>query len=302
MRLSILLLLATVAVAGRQTSPPAGYTLVWADEFNVDGRPDPKNWTYENGFVRNQEYQWYQPENAHVEGGRLIIEGRRERRPNPRYEAGSADWRRNREFAEYTSASLLTRGLHTWQYGYFEMRARIETRPGLWPAWWTLGATGGWPHNGEIDIMEFYGGNLLANVAWGGATRGRAIWDDVRKPVASLGPGWSDTFHVWRMLWDERTIRLSVDDVWLNDVDVEKTVNQDGSGINPLRQPHYMILNLAIGGTNGGDPSGTPFPSRYEVDYVRVYVSIHSAIARSASGGTAWPPLWLRSPTRGGPP
>jgi beta-glucanase (GH16 family) len=301
MRLPVLLLLAVSSVVTSQTSPPAGYTLVWADEFNVDGRPDPKNWTYENGFVRNQEYQWYQPENARVEGGRLIIEGRRERRPNPRYEAGSADWRRNREFAEYTSASLLTRGLHTWQYGYFEMRARIETRSGLWPAWWTLGASGGWPHNGEIDIMEFYGGNLLANVAWGGATRGRAIWADVRKPVASLGPGWSDAFHVWRMRWDERTIRLSVDDVWLNDVDVEKTVNQDGSGINPLRQPHYMILNLAIGGTNGGDPSGTPFPSRYEVDYVRVYVSIHSAIARSASGGTAWPPLWLKSPTRGGP-
>ena len=291
MHLPILFLLAVAVVVSSQASPPAGYTLVWADEFNVDGRPDPKNWTYENGFVRNQEHQWYQPENARVEGGRLIIEGRRERRANPRYEAGSTDWRRNREFAEYTSASLLTRGLHTWQYGYFEMRARIETRPGLWPAWWTLGASGGWPHNGEIDIMEFYGGNLLANVAWGGAARGRAIWDDVRKPVTSLGPGWSDTFHVWRMLWDERTIRLSVDDVWLNDVDLEKTVNQDGTGVNPLRQPHYMILNLAIGGTNGGDPSGTPFPSRYEVDYVRVYVSSHSAIARSASGGTAWPPL-----------
>jgi beta-glucanase (GH16 family) len=156
MRLPVLLLLAVSSVVTSQTSPPAGYTLVWADEFNVDGRPDPKNWTYENGLVRNQEYQWYQPENARVEGGRLIIEGRRERRPNPRYEAGSADWRRNREFAEYTSASLLTRGLHTWQYGYFEMRARIETRSGLWPAWWTLGASGGWPHNGEIDIMEFY--------------------------------------------------------------------------------------------------------------------------------------------------
>jgi beta-glucanase (GH16 family) len=251
--------------------PPEGYTLAWADEFDVEGAPDPKNWTYEAGFVRNQELQWYQPENARVEGGRLIIEARRERRPNPRYDATSTDWRRNRQFAEYTSASLLTRGLHTWRYGYFELRARIDTRAGLWPAWWTLGVSGGWPQNGEVDILEYYRGNLLANAAWGGAARGRAVWDDVRKPLASLPPNWSEEFHTWRMLWDERTIRLSVDDVWLNDVDLDRTVNEDGSGVNPLRQPHYMIINLAIGGTNGGDPSSTPFPSRYEVDWVRVF-------------------------------
>ena len=73
------------------------------------------------------------------------------------------------------------------------------------------------------------------------------------------------------MLWDEKSIRLSVDDVWLNDIDLEGTANQDGSGVNPLRQPHYMIVNLAIGGTQGGDPSATAFPVKYEIDYVRVY-------------------------------
>jgi beta-glucanase (GH16 family) len=252
--------------------PPAGYTLAWSDEFNVNGVPDPKNWSFENGFVRNQELQWYQPQNARVENGLLVIEGRRERQVNPQYEAGSTDWRRGREFAEYTSASLMTRGLHTWQYGYFEMRARIDVRPGLWPAWWTLGTSGPWPHNGEIDIMEYYRGTLLANVAWGGPARGGPIWDDVRKPIASFGDSdWSRKFHVWRMLWDERSIRLSVDDLWMNDVDLERTVNQDGSAINPLRRPHYMLVNLAIGGTSGGDPSATTFPSRYEIDYVRVY-------------------------------
>lgn len=251
--------------------PPARYTLVWADEFNVDGAPDPKNWTFENGFVRNQELQWYQPGNARVENGLLVIEGRRERVSNPRYEAGAADWRRGREFAEYTSASLMTRGLRAWQYGYFEMRGRIDTRAGLWPAWWTLGVAGSWPHNGEIDMMEYYRGTLLANVAWGGPAR-RPIWDDMRRPLASLGDAeWPDQFHVWRMLWDGQSIRLSVDDVWMNDVDLERTVNEDGSHVNPLRQPHYMLVNLAIGGTNGGDPSATMFPSRLEVDYIRVY-------------------------------
>jgi beta-glucanase (GH16 family) len=254
------------------STPPAGYTLAWSDEFNVEGAPDPKNWTFENGFVRNQELQWYQPQNARVEDGYLVIEGRRQRQRNPRYEAGSTDWRRAREFVEYTSASLMTRGLHTWQYGYFEMRARIDTRAGLWPAWWTLGTSGRWPHSGEIDIMEYYRGTLLANVAWGGPPPGRPIWDDVRKPLASLGDAdWPKKFHVWRMLWDERSIRLSVDDVWMNDVDLEQTVNQDGSAVNPLRQPHYMLVNLAIGGTSGGDPSSTAFPSRLDVDYIRVY-------------------------------
>jgi len=251
--------------------PPASYTLVWADEFEADGLPTPKNWAYESGFVRNQELQWYQPENARVTGGLLVIEARRERKANPRHEAGSSDWRSRSEFAEYTSSSLVTRGKHSWQYGYFEMRARIDTRAGLWPAWWTLGTSGAWPHNGEIDIMEYYRGNLLANAAWGGATRGRSVWDDVRKPVASLGTDWSSQFHVWRMLWDEKSIRISVDDVWLNDIDLEGTANQDGSGVNPLRQPHYMIVNLAIGGTQGGDPSATTFPVKYEIDYVRVY-------------------------------
>ncbi|MGH7573993.1 MAG: glycoside hydrolase family 16 protein, partial [Longimicrobiales bacterium] len=108
------------------------YELVWSDEFDQDGRPDPANWTYERGFVRNAELQWYQPENAWCEDGFLIIEARRERVLNPRHDPERRDWRSEREYAEYTSASVTTRGLHSWQYGRFEMRARIDTRDGLW--------------------------------------------------------------------------------------------------------------------------------------------------------------------------
>jgi beta-glucanase (GH16 family) len=248
-----------------------GYTLVWSDEFDREGQPDPANWTYEAGFVRNRELQWYQPDNARVEKGMLIIEGRRERKPNPNYQAGSADWKLNREFAEYTSSSLTTRGLHDWQYGRIEMRARIDTRPGLWPAFWTLGTNGGWPRNGEVDIMEYYRGNLLANAAWGSAQRGQPVWADTRKPIAEFGdPDWSKKFHVWRMDWDENLIRLYVDNQLLNDVDLGRTINQDGTNQNPFRQPHYFIVNLAIGG-QGGDPSATQFPAVYEVDFIRVY-------------------------------
>jgi beta-glucanase (GH16 family) len=257
------------AAALATPAAPAGYQLVWADEFDRDGRPDPANWTYESGFVRNQELQWYQPENARVENGLLIIEARRERRPNPLHGTDGGTWRTEREHVEYTSSSLTTRGLHSWRFGRIEARARIDTRPGLWPAFWTLGVQGRWPANGEIDIMEYYRGMLLANAAWANA-RGGAEWDDVRVPIAELGgPDWSSEFHVWRMDWDEQEIRLYVDDLLLNTVSLERTYNPDGT--NPLRQPHYIILNLAVGGTNGGDPSPTEFPAWLEFDYVRVY-------------------------------
>jgi beta-glucanase (GH16 family) len=254
--------------------PPAypGYSLVWADEFARDGAPDPTRWTYERGFVRNQELQWYTPDNARVAGGLLVIEARRERVPNPSFVAGSADWRRSRDAAEYTSSSLLTRGLHSWQYGRFEMRARIDTRDGLWPAFWTLGVEGAWPHNGEIDIMEYYRGVLLANVAWGGERRSHAIWADTRTPLAAFNdPQWSTAFHTWRMDWDARAIALSVDGKRLNQVELSRTINQDGTNRSPFHQPHYLLVNLAVGGTQGGDPSKTAFPARFEVDYVRVY-------------------------------
>jgi beta-glucanase (GH16 family) len=248
-----------------------GYTLVWADEFDRDGRPDPANWTFERGFVRNQELQWYQPENARVENGLLVIEASRERRRNPDYQAGSTDWKRNREFAEYSSSSLTTRGLHSWQYGRIEMRGRIDTRAGMWPAFWTLGVSGEWPRNGEIDIMEFYRGTLLANAAWGSAQRWQPVWDNSRKPLAAFeDPDWSGRFHIWRMDWDENLIRLTVDGQLLNDIDLSKTFNMDGTNKNPFRQPHYLIANLAIGG-QGGDPSATAFPALFEIDYIRVY-------------------------------
>src|SRR5262245_11658240 len=249
---------------------PAGYRLVWSDEFDVDGRPNSANWRYEQGFVRNEEDQWYQPDNARVEGGLLIIEARREQKLNPNYQAGSSDWKRNRQYAQYTSSSLLTSGLHSWQFGRFEMRGRIDTRAGMWPAWWTLGVSGEWPSNGEVDIMEFYNGRVLANVACGTSTRYQAKWDSVTKAISSFNdPQWSSKFHVWRMDWDDTKIDLYLDDALMNTTNLADMLNPNG--MSPFRQAHYMLVNLAIGGMNGGDPSGTTFPARYEVDYVRVF-------------------------------
>lgn len=247
-----------------------GYRLVWADEFNGPEQLDTAVWRFENGFERNHELQWYQQENAWCEKGYLVIEARKETKPNPRYRQGSNEWRDRRKQIGYTSSSINTRGTRSWQYGRFVMRAKIRTENGLWPAFWTLGTRKEWPSNGEIDIMEYYRGNLLANIACGTTGRYKAKWFTVKKPVASFGDKrWSEKFHIWRMDWDENEIRLYVDDLLMNRVPLDRLVNPDG--FNPFKQPHYILLNLAIGGDNGGDPSLTVFPNRYLVDYVRVY-------------------------------
>jgi len=247
------------------------YKLVWSDEFNKDGPANSSNWTYENGFVRNQEFQWYQPDNARCKNGHLIIEARKEEKPNPQYIPGSKDWRKDRPVINYTSACLTTQGLKEWQYGRFEMRARIDISQGLWPAWWTLGVAHTWPANGEIDIMEYYRNKLLANIACMDKDRGPE-WFSNKFSMDSLGGRkWASKFHIWRMDWTKESIALYVDNQLLNKVPLDSLINKDGTGFNPFKQPHYMLLNLAIGGANGGDPSHTPFPKKLEIDYVRVY-------------------------------
>lgn len=253
-----------------------GYELVWHDEFNEGQEPDRANWSYEHGFVRNRELQWYQPENAYLQDGVLVIEGHRQKVKNTLYDSASTNWRRARQYAEYTSASLNTRGNQAFQYGIIEVRARIDTARGMWPAIWTLGTSPGrgWPANGEVDMMEFYRVDgqptILANAAWAGK-RGESVWDDQKVPFSHFlqqDSRWPQKFHIWKMHWTKDTIRLFLDDELINEVDLEKTRNSDG--YNPFHQPHYILLNLAIG-SNGGDPSDTDFPRKYEVDYVRVY-------------------------------
>lgn len=257
--------------------------LVWSDEFEVDGRPST-DWTFERGFVRNQELQWYQSQNAYVKDGCLVIEGRKEHRKNPLYEAESNDWRRNREFIEYTSSSLTTRLGFQFMYGRVEVRAKIPVSSGSWPAIWLLGNKWEWPQNGEIDMMEYYikdgVPSILANACWGSTERWKAVWDSVVMPFTHFtekDPDWADKFHIWRMDWDKDFIRLYLDDELLNEIDLSKTANggYGGNHENPFSNTipgfkHYILLNLALG-SNGGSPDDSQFPLRYLIDYVRVY-------------------------------
>jgi beta-glucanase (GH16 family) len=245
--------------------------LVWSDEFNTNGSPDPSKWEYDSGFVRNEEAQWYQRQNASCEGGNLVITGKKERVTNPNFIAGSTNWRNSRQYAEYTSASLKMIKTHAFKYGKMEVKAKIDAQTGLWPAIWTLGVEGEWPSNGEVDVMEYYGNKILANFAYGSATRWQAIWDGASVPIADLGGSfWASQYHIWTLEWDESMMKVLLDGVLMNTIDLGITINKI-DGKNPFRQAHYLLLNLAMGGTNGGSLATTVLPTKYYVDYVRIY-------------------------------
>ncbi len=246
---------------------PAGYSkLAWHDEFDTDGAPSTANWGYESGFVRNNELQFYQAKNAAVSAGVLHITAKRERLTNPNYNPNGSDWKTTRQYADYTSASMTTSGKQSWKFGRFLMCGKIPISSGMWPAWWALGVSGEWPSNGEIDMMEFYKGKILANVAVGTSTRWSAHWFSTTKAVDAT---WAASYHLWRMDWDTNAIKLYVDDTLLNSVSLTDAVNADGT--TPFRQNAYMIVNLALGGDNGGDPANTAFPQEYLIDYIRVF-------------------------------
>ncbi|MEE2837071.1 MAG: family 16 glycosylhydrolase [Myxococcota bacterium] len=251
---------------------PAYGEAVWADEFDGVGSPDPTRWDFEEGFVRNEELQWYQRENAFQEDGYLILEGRRANRANPRHVAGSNDWRTRRATIDYTSASIRTRDRFDWMYGRLVVRAKVTNATGTWPAIWTLGVDCPWPSNGEVDVMENYGGDILANFAWGTHQRWSPRWDSSRTPVASVAPNWTERFHIWELDWTEDRMAIYLDGQLLNDRPLNNTVNGSAecAGDNPFRQRHYLLLNLALG-SNGGSVERLAFPTRYVIDYVRIY-------------------------------
>lgn len=267
-----------IALAGQAPAEPAsaytheGYGLVWSDEFNSGTKPNSQDWIYELGFIRNQEPQWYQEQNVAIKDGMLVITGKPDKVRNPKYQPGSLDWKLNREFAPFSSGSIKTAGKRGWRYGRFESRCRIKAEDGLWPAFWLVGDEGPWPYKGEIDVMEYYQQKLHANAAWKGSEKGSAAtWDAVATPIKEFfsdDPKWDSKFHVWRMDWDKDFIRLYVDGRLLNEVDLSKTVNWDGT--NPFHKRFHIIFNLAIGAT-GGKTDKTRFPSKFEVDWVRVY-------------------------------
>ena len=248
------------------------WKLVWQDEFDGSGPFDEKKWVSEIGFERNQEWQWYQPQNTYRDKGLLVLEARLDSIPNPHYRKDSRDWRRNRPYAPYSSGSVTTRNSFSFLYGQLEVRARIPAATGSWPAIWTLGK-GPWPECGECDLMEFYfidnAPTILANAAWAGMPH-KDTWDNSKTPYEHFlqkDKEWAQKFHVWLMDWTEDYIRLYLDGELLNEISLSKTVNHDGK--NPFHTPQFILLDHAV--DTRATPHSDVFPMRYEVDYVRVY-------------------------------
>ena len=244
------------------------WKLVWSDEFDQDGPPNPAKWDYEEGFVRNNEAQYYtrdRRENARVENGVLVIEARKERFANPRYDPSAATGQASRQFAEYTSASLTTRRKASWTFGRIEIRTKLPQGRGIWPAFWTLGTSGGWPRGGEVDIMEYFARNpdtVTANIHFSrqgqhASAGGRVT---VEKPF--------DDFHVYALEWFPDRLDFYRDQQKFYTFPLSEA---DDNNDNPFRHPQYLLMNLALGGSAGGPIDDSVFPQKYLVDYVRVY-------------------------------
>lgn len=262
-----------------------GMKLLWHDEFNGAGGPNKDMWRFETGFVRNEEDQWYKEGNALMDDGALVFEGKKERVKNSNYQSGSSDWKKNREYAEYTSSCIVTTDKYVFKYGRMLVRARIPITQGAWPAIWSTGNWWEWPLGGEIDMMEFYKEKIHANVCWGSGKRWEGSWNSKNYAVSGFtgkDSEWAEKFHIWRMDWDSKYIRIYLDDELLNETDLSTTVNKGDNGAeqggyqNPYSNDfegfgQRMMLNLAIGGINGRPINEAAFPLKYYVDYIRIY-------------------------------
>lgn len=241
-------------------APKSNFQPVWSDEFDYSGLPDPARWSYDTGGHGwgNDELEYYTEnrlENARVENGNLIIEARKE-------DFGGRN---------YTSARLVTKGKGDWLYGRIEVRAKIPSGVGTWPAIWMLPTDweyGGWPHSGEIDIMEHVGfnPNVIHGTVHTGAFNhmiGTQKGDTIRVNDAM------EAFHTYAIEWNPQKIDFFVDKTKYF------TFENSGKGSSewPFDKRFHLLLNIAVGGSWGGQKGvdSTAFPARMVVDYVRVY-------------------------------
>ncbi len=238
--------------SGTQVTVTKSAKLLWSDEFNTDGAPDPTKWGYDTGAGGwgNNELENYttRSDNSFVQGGYLNIVLKKES-----YNGSS-----------YTSARLLTKGKFSFNYGHVDIRAMLPAGLGTWPALWMLGSDidiNPWPGCGEMDIMEQRGSEL------------NKIYGTLHYPGHSGANGNGSTtliqnsttqFHIYSLDWDVNFVKISVDG------QVFQTV-PNNSTLPFFSGNFFFIFNIAMGGDFGGsvDPSFTS--ATMLVDYVRVY-------------------------------
>ena len=233
-------------------TPDADFTnLVWSEEFNVDGAPDPSIWSYDLGAGGwgNNEEQFYtnSASNVIVAGGNLKITAKAE-------PMGTSN---------YTSARIKTQNKYDFIYGKAEIRAKLPEGSGTWPAIWMLGdniETVGWPECGEIDIMEHRGntpGVVHGTLHYPNNSGGNANTNTTTVPTVS------SEFHVYKVIWTSTSIKFYVDDNLYHSFANSSAV--------PFNSNFFFILNIAMGGDFGGTIAPGFTQSSMEVDYIRVY-------------------------------
>lgn len=243
------------------------WKLVWSDEFDQDGLPDDSKWSYDVGDAcdkpagcgwGNHELQYYtdhERKNARIENGHLIIEVLKEKISN----------------SDYSSARLVSKNKGDWKYGKFEIKAKLPDNLGIWSAIWMLSSDDtyrGWPHSGEIDIMENVGFDADTTVA-SAHTLSYHHSINTHKNGKIYNPSANEMFHVYTLEWDENKYSVSLDEKEFF------TFKNEGTGFAewPFDQKFHIILNVAYGGDWGGQKGIDPesLPAKMLVDYVRVY-------------------------------
>ncbi len=225
------------------------------------------NWNFEYGFIRNEELQYYTDKNIELENG-LTIYGKEEKIENENYDNKSTDYRKNRRYADYSSSSINTKGKFEFKYGILEVKAKIPTADGAWPAIWLLGSDEEWPYSDEVDVMEYYLYNnrpsILGNFMYYNEDY---IWST--KAISlnyfkEKDEEWENKFHIWKLDWTDKYMKIYLDNELINEINISKIKG------SKFKKKYFILLNLAIG-KNGFKPSSSDMPLKYVIEYVKVY-------------------------------
>jgi beta-glucanase (GH16 family) len=236
------------------------WTMIYRDEFDYEGQPDPAKWTIDprpKGWINSEQQVYTDPshDNARVRNGNLVITGKK-------------DFPTGDPAAPYSSARVISLGKMQFLYGKAEMRAKLPRARGSWPAFWlmpTTNAYGNWPKSGEVDILEHVGNNFgkamcavhTENKNWtnGGNLGGNQMMPDV-----------DTVYHVYGVEWSPDSLRFTHDGVGFYTYVNPHTDWKDW----PFDKPFYVILNIAMGGGMGGQIVDADWPDSMLVDYVHI--------------------------------
>lgn len=280
------LLFACLLLALATSATPAFGQILWSDEFDSGSVPDSTAWSYDLGAGGwgNQELQEYtsDPENARITDGNLVISVREKL-------VGSTP-------VGFTSARLRTEDKLMVRYGTIEARIKVpDLKDGLWPAFWTLGSDFsqvGWPNCGELDILEMgwrdavrdgYTNRWISTTAHWEYQGSYANYGRVYSPQLVEPTDLNEDYHIFSMNWTPDTLTTYLDgrEIWTMNISMQSCTDCE-----ELHQPHFLILNLAVGGTFTGllsnDQITAPLPAEMKVDYIRIYDNGYTELSGSA--------------------